>query len=152
MDEITVETESNCSMEDAMAVVEDVLRRSLGITRDTHAGDSQGDEIDALDVTQLPGYQPVLEGCVAWKAALIEKKNKELVEKEKERLVAVRAEQERWKGIPDWKKRLMMEQEKKKQADMGPQELERQRKEQEKAKLQAMPDWKRNLVTKKCKD
>jgi len=48
MDEITVETESNCSMEDAMAVVEDVLRRSLGITRDTHAGDSQGDEIDAL--------------------------------------------------------------------------------------------------------
>jgi len=32
--------------------------------------------------------------------------------------VAVRAEQERWKGIPDWKKRLMMEQEKKKQADM----------------------------------
>ena len=36
-----------------------------------------------VDVTQLPGYQPVLEGCVAWKAALIEKKNKELVEKEK---------------------------------------------------------------------
>ena len=46
--ESTVETESNCSMEDAMVVVEDVLRRSLGITRDSHAGDSQGDEIDAL--------------------------------------------------------------------------------------------------------
>ena len=46
--ESMVETESNCSMEDAMVVVEDVLRRSLGITRDSHAGDSQGDEIDAL--------------------------------------------------------------------------------------------------------
>ena len=29
-----------------------------------------------------------------------------------------RAEQEKWKGVPEWKKRLRIEQEKKKQADM----------------------------------
>lgn len=105
-----------------------------------------------IDVTRLAGYQPVPQNCALWKVALIEKKNKELVEKEKERLVGVTAEQERWKGIPEWKKRLMMEQEKKKQAEMGPQEQERLKKEQEQAKLQAMPNWKRNLVTKKGKD
>ena len=35
------------------------------------------------DVTQLAGYQAVSENCPLWKAAKIEKKNKELVEKEK---------------------------------------------------------------------
>ena len=34
----------------------------------------------------------------------------------------------------------------------GPQEQERQKKEESLAKLQAMPEWKRNLVTKKGKD
>ncbi|KAI0219497.1 hypothetical protein LSAT2_028969 [Lamellibrachia satsuma] len=107
-----------------------------------------------IDVTQLPGYQPVAENCPPWKAAMVVKKNKELLEKEMERLAVIRAEQEKWKGVPEWKKQLRIEQEKKKQADMteGPQEQERLKKEQEMAKLQAMPDWKRDLVSKKLKD
>ena len=39
------------------------------------------------DVTQLAGYQAASENCPSWKAAKIEKKNKELVEKEKVSLI-----------------------------------------------------------------
>ena len=45
MDESAMETESNCSMEDAMAIVESVLRRNMKKTDNT---DCQLDEIDAL--------------------------------------------------------------------------------------------------------
>ena len=39
------------------------------------------------DVTQLAGYQAASENCPSWKAAKIEKKNKELIEKEKVSLI-----------------------------------------------------------------
>ena len=33
-----------------------------------------------VDVSQLPGYQPVPENCPQWKKAMIEKKNAQLLE------------------------------------------------------------------------
>lgn len=101
------------------------------------------------DVTQLPGYQPIPSNCPAWKANLIEKKNQQLEEEARRKLLAQREEENRWKDIPEWKRNLIIEKEKRK---VAPLEAERRKREEEMAKLQAMPDWKRDLILKKRGD
>jgi len=64
-------------------------------------------------------------------------------------LYCERAEQERWKDIPEWKRKLICEKEKKRGEELAPIEAERRRQEEEMSRLQQLPEWKRNLVMKK---
>ena len=56
-------------------------------------------------------------------------------------------EEARWKDIPEWKRKMIQEKEKKKAEEMAA--AVDPDKEEREAKLKAMPTWKRNLVLKK---
>lgn len=101
------------------------------------------------DVTQLPGYQPVPENCPQWKRAMIEKKNAQLLEEAKKEIAQKRAEEEKWRDVPAWKKNLILEKEKKSKDVESPSEQEKLRQEEEMRRLEAMPEWKRKLILQK---
>lgn len=60
-----------------------------------------------LDVTQLPGYNAIPSDCPLWKRGMLEKKNKQLEEEAFRELQLRREEEEKWKGVPDWKRNLL---------------------------------------------
>jgi len=102
-----------------------------------------------LDVTTLPGYQIIPPGTPEWKVTLIEKKNAQIEAEARQKLSEQLEEEERWKDIPAWKKKLILEKEQKKAEDEAPAEAERRRQEEEEARLQSLPDWKRDIILKK---
>ncbi|KAK2146266.1 hypothetical protein LSH36_621g00003 [Paralvinella palmiformis] len=145
-----VETESNCSYEETAAKIESALRKNLKLSEESSNRRKYEEKEWILpDVTQLPGYQPVPSNCPAWKVNMIEKKNQQLEDDARRKLIAQREEENRWKDIPEWKRNLIMEKEKRK---VAPLEAERRKREEEMAKLQSMPDWKRDLILKKRGD
>lgn len=59
------------------------------------------------------------------------------------------AEEQKWAGVPAWKRKILEEKEKKAAIARAPDEqLEREEAERA-AKLEAMPEWKRNLILRK---
>jgi hypothetical protein len=61
-----------------------------------------------LDITQLPGYQPIPPDCPEWKRGLLEKKNAQLISAAMKQLEETRQEEERWKNVPQWKRNLIL--------------------------------------------
>lgn len=58
-------------------------------------------------------------------------------------------EQAKWKGVPEWKRKLIESKDEKRAKEIEP-EMQRLREEAEReTKLAAMPEWKRNIVIKK---
>ncbi|CAH1782096.1 unnamed protein product [Owenia fusiformis] len=102
-----------------------------------------------LDVTQVPGYQPIPDGAPVWRKALLERKNKEAIEAFRKEIEEEQSEKAKWKNIPAWKKNLIETKEKKKVEGSEMDADERRRMEEENRRLQSMPTWKRNLVLKK---
>ncbi|ELU02089.1 hypothetical protein CAPTEDRAFT_224651 [Capitella teleta] len=147
-----VETSSTCSMEETCAKIENALRRNLKL-RDMD-NDSKEDEAPPIitDPTKLPGYTPIPENAPQWKIAMIEKKNEQLLDDALRKHDVVRQEEEKWKDVPEWKKALMIEREKRREEENAPFEHERRARTEEMAKLQQLPEWKRNLILKKRGD
>ncbi|XP_071951291.1 unconventional myosin-XVI-like isoform X2 [Antedon mediterranea] len=87
------------------------------------------------------------ESIPVWKQAMLNKKHAEAKKMEEEELKKKQHEEDKWKGIPDWKKKIMMDKERKRQEEeaskIDPVEEERR------VKLMAMPAWKRDLLMKK---
>ena len=46
-----------------------------------------------LEPSQVPGYQPIPDGCPDWKVAMLERRNARAVQEQREREGAARAEQ-----------------------------------------------------------
>ena len=70
-----------------------------------------------------------------------------LQQKEAEEAMKKQQEDAKWKDIPEWKKKMIMEKERKK-AEEAQAAVDHDKEERE-AKIKAMPTWKRNLVKKK---
>ncbi|XP_033099808.1 unconventional myosin-XVI-like [Anneissia japonica] len=87
------------------------------------------------------------ESVPVWKQAMLAKKHADAKKLEEEEQRKKQDEEDKWKGIPDWKKKIMMEKERKRLEEeaskIDPVEEERR------AKLMAMPAWKRDLLLKK---
>ncbi|XP_041482484.1 unconventional myosin-XVI-like isoform X4 [Lytechinus variegatus] len=93
---------------------------------------------------QLPeGY----DNMPAWKKAMVDKKLKDAMAKEEEERRKQEEEQSKWKGVPEWKRKLVIEKEKKKEEEA--EASVDKNKEERDAKLRSMPTWKRNIVKKK---
>ncbi|XP_064638168.1 unconventional myosin-XVI-like isoform X2 [Lineus longissimus] len=105
-----------------------------------------------LDVTQLPGYQRIPDNCPVWKRPLMEKKNKEIVDKYLEEKAVQDQEAAKWKNIPEWKKKIIERKEQEKKVMQAPVEQEKKIKEQEMEKLASMPEWKREIFLRKKMD
>ena len=52
----------------------------MPLSRDTGAVPRSTSTSLSVDVTQLPGYQPIPANCPLWKKAMVEKKSKQLEE------------------------------------------------------------------------
>jgi len=79
-----------------------------------------------------------------------------LLKKQQANLARIQEEEEKkqleeakWKGVPEWKRKLLAAKDEKRTKDMEP-EMQRLKEEAEReAKLAAMPQWKRDLLLKK---
>lgn len=71
-------------------------------------------ESNEIDVSKIPGYQTVPESAAPWKRDLIERKNQKLIEKYMEEKENRKLDEDKWKDVPQWKKDLLIEKEKKK--------------------------------------
>ena len=58
-------------------------------------------------------------------------------------------EEMKWSGVPAWKRKILEEKEKKAAVGRAPDEQLAREEAERAAKLEGMPEWKRNLVLKK---
>ncbi|KAL3848327.1 hypothetical protein ACJMK2_019195 [Sinanodonta woodiana] len=132
-------------------------------------------DINNIDLSQVPGYTPITPHTPIWKKDVIEKKNKEKIQEYLESLRKQKEEAEKWKGVPEWKRKLVLEkekqkvqtvEEKQKEAEAAEAEKKRQTKEAEEKRkemlrqqeeerrqmeqeLQDAPAWKREIMMKR---
>ncbi|CAD5112947.1 DgyrCDS2154 [Dimorphilus gyrociliatus] len=147
--ESTVEEESyHWQTEDDLIDYSSTTTPTLSPTPTTTTMPSYSDEF-VFDPTTCPNYQPIPDNCPEWKRSMLEDKNKKLYEDAKARWETARAEEERWRDVPAWKKNLIKHQEQRKKVENAPAEVERQKHEAEMERLNKLPDWKKNLILKK---
>ncbi|XP_052784010.1 unconventional myosin-XVI-like isoform X3 [Mya arenaria] len=131
--------------------------------------------LDNIDVTEIPGYIPITKSTPIWKRDMIEKKNQEKIEEYLEKKRKEKEEQEKWKNVPAWKRKLLMEkakedeqkstvdqqkaaeeeankkirskeaEEERKARIREQQEMERKMQEE----MQDVPEWKREIMMKR---
>lgn len=147
--------EGSCSREECVARIESTLRRNFKKIERRNpeaAVEERRRKERCSDVTQLQGYQPVPDNCPVWKKAMIEKKNAQLLDGAKQDLLAKKAEEEKWRDVPSWKRNLIMEKEKKRADIDAPTEVEKRKLEDENRRLESLPEWKRKLILNKRSD
>uniref|UniRef100_A0ABM0M8X5 Unconventional myosin-XVI-like n=1 Tax=Saccoglossus kowalevskii TaxID=10224 RepID=A0ABM0M8X5_SACKO len=91
----------------------------------------------------------ISDNIPAWKKALFKRRNEESEQQLQAELRKKEMEDSKWEGVPEWKKSLLIEKERKQKMLNAPLEAERQRQAEEVAKLQSMPTWKRKIIIKK---
>lgn len=94
-------------------------------------------DLNNIDYNQIPGYTPITAAVPNWKRDMIEKKNQEKVEEYIVQLRRQKEEQEKWKDVPEWKRKILMEKAQLKQNEDF--EVDEARKQKEKKKFES-PD------------
>ena len=59
-----------------------------------------------------------------------------------------KAEEAKWAGVPAWKRKLLEEKEKAAAEARAPEEWKAKEEEERRVHIDAMPEWKRNIVLK----
>ncbi|KAL4220031.1 hypothetical protein ACF0H5_020443 [Mactra antiquata] len=97
--------------------VESVIKEENRLRRkgDTSKDSSMDFNIDDIDLDDVPGYTPVTKSTPIWKRDMIEKKNQEKIEEYIAKKRKEKEDAEKWKHVPAWKRKLMMEKEKEKE-------------------------------------
>ncbi|XP_021377760.1 unconventional myosin-XVI-like isoform X4 [Mizuhopecten yessoensis] len=104
-------------------------------------------DLDDIDFSQIPGYTPINSSVPNWKKDMVEKKNREKLDEYLNEIRRRKAEEEKWKNVPEWKRKLLVEKDKLKReedemkttAALREQE-ERRRKAKEKKKVRILSD------------
>ncbi|XP_050389893.2 uncharacterized protein LOC126808889 isoform X2 [Patella vulgata] len=60
-----------------------------------------------IDLSKCPGLVPTPAHCPVWKREMIDKKNKDRVEEYVREILQEREEQEKWKNVPEWKRKIL---------------------------------------------
>lgn len=97
----------------------------------------------------IPDLDPIDESIPQWKRAMLEKKQREQRAKEMEEERKRQEEEEKWKGVPEWRKKLILAKEQKKAEEEAQSREENKEKLELEAKLADMPPWKRKVYLKK---
>eukprot|EP00051_Salpingoeca_urceolata_P007447 m.97808 g.97808 ORF g.97808 m.97808 type:complete len:329 (+) comp15240_c0_seq2:592-1578(+) len=81
-----------------------------------------------------------------WRTALKTKKQREQMAREQAEKAAREAEEQKWSGVPAWKRALLESKARKKEAELAP-VMEQQRRDAEaQARFNALPPWKQKLL------
>ncbi|XP_033760365.1 unconventional myosin-XVI-like isoform X2 [Pecten maximus] len=101
-------------------------------------------DLDDIDFSQIPGYTPINASIPNWKRDMVEKKNREKLEEYLNEMRRRKAEEEKWKNVPEWKRKLLLEKEKTKREEdemkTSAEQEERRRKAKEKKKIRILSD------------
>ncbi|XP_069104631.1 unconventional myosin-XVI-like [Argopecten irradians] len=101
-------------------------------------------DLDDIDFSQIPGYTPINASIPNWKRDMVEKKNREKLEEYLNEMRRRKAEEEKWKNVPEWKRKLLLEKERTKREEdemkTNAEQEERRRKEKEKKKIRILTD------------
>ncbi|XP_060082685.1 atrophin-1-like isoform X2 [Ylistrum balloti] len=129
-------------------------------------------DLDEIDFSQIPGYTPINSSIPNWKKDMVEKKNREKLEEYLTEMRRRKAEEEKWKNVPDWKRKLLIEKEKAKREEdemkTNAEQEERRRKQKEEEQRRkeekrqqiaeekmmeeedaSLPAWKREIMNKR---
>ncbi|XP_056005733.1 unconventional myosin-XVI-like isoform X5 [Ostrea edulis] len=154
---------------------ENLNKRKMFEKEKKDTGDNMDIDLDEIDYSQIPGYVPITNAVPNWKKDMIIKKNEEKVREYVEELRRKKAEELKWKDVPEWKRKMLEKKEKEKReqeevmtqamlnkekAKTSKQRDEEERKRQDKRRQMEMqaqmekeladvPEWKREIMLKK---